>query len=69
MVLQIYGADSFPPVDGVNLWPLLIDPPSPTNFSAAHPSLVLSKEVIIVGRCGPSLDPLRLLLRQFETYL
>ena len=22
--------------DGVNVWPLLMDPPAPTNYSAAH---------------------------------
>ena len=46
---DIYGDHSYPGVDGVNLWPLLLDP-SNTNRSSAHPTLVLSKEVIIVGR-------------------
>jgi len=36
--------------DGVNVWPLLIEPPAPTNYSAAHEALVLSKEVVIVGQ-------------------
>ena len=34
---------------GVNLWPWLISDPSGATRSSAHPSLVLSKEVIIKG--------------------
>lgn len=46
--LDIYGNHSYPGVDGVNIWPMLIDP-SNHNKSSAHPYLVLSKEVIIAG--------------------
>ena len=40
---------SFPSVDGVNLWPHLIENPEAANRSSAHESLVLTKEVILVG--------------------
>eukprot|EP01052_Picozoa_sp_SAG31_P001363 SAG31_NODE_46_length_30980_cov_226.095107_23_plen_171_part_00 len=47
---DIYGEESFPQVDGVDLWPILTDPTIWSNYSAAHPDgLVLSKEVIVVG--------------------
>ena len=43
---DIYGNKSFPPLDGVNVWPMLT---APGNYSidGAHAQLVLSKEVII----------------------
>jgi hypothetical protein len=44
---DIYGAHSFPPVDGVDIWQLLLA--GETNRSAAHPVLVLSREVILAG--------------------
>ena len=38
------------PIDGVDLWPYLSDPAAHAgNYSAIHPALVLSKEVVIVG--------------------
>ena len=40
---------SFPAVDGVNLWPWLMNPGA-ANRSSAHAALVLTKEVVIVGR-------------------
>ena len=46
---NIYGTKSFPAVDGVNVWPLIVSPPAPANRSAAHQYLVLSKEVILAG--------------------
>ena len=47
---DIYGNASFPPVDGIDLWPYLMDPAAHVgNHAAIHASLVLSKEVIIVG--------------------
>lgn len=52
---DIYGNNSYPPVDGVNIWPFLMG--SSTNRSIAHPTLVLSKEVIIMG-------PFKLLVAQ-----
>jgi hypothetical protein len=47
--LDIYGNRSFPPVDGRNLWPMLIDP-SAFNISSAHEYLVLTKEVLVAGK-------------------
>ena len=46
---NIYGEHSFPPLDGVNLWPVLTAGSSAAP-DAAHPTLVLSKEVILAGR-------------------
>jgi len=45
---DIYGNFSYPGVDGVNVWPFLTQPENATVLSA-HPTLVLSKEVIMVG--------------------
>ena len=36
---------SFPGVDGVNLWPFLIEHPESANRSSAHAALVVTKEV------------------------
>ena len=47
---NIYGNVSYPPVDGVNVWPLIINPSSDINPGAAHPNLVLSKQVLISGK-------------------
>jgi len=46
---NIYGNNSFPPVDGVNLWPMLVNPKNYT-IDAAHKYLVLSKEVLVAGK-------------------
>ena len=43
---DIYANGSFPPVDGVDVWPMLMRP-SMHNESAAHPVLWLSKEVLL----------------------
>lgn len=45
---DIYGNSSFPPVDGVNIWPMLMDPSS-HNQSSAHTYLPLTKEVLLAG--------------------
>jgi len=47
--LNIYGNSSFPPLDGRNVWPMLM---SPSNYSidSAHKYLVLSKEVVVAGK-------------------
>lgn len=48
---NIYGSDSYPPVDGVNIWPMLTNPAySPTNYTAAHAQLWISEEVLIMGQ-------------------
>lgn len=46
---NIYGNKSFPAVDGVDVWPMLMDPSS-YSIDAAHKYLVLSKEVVIAGK-------------------
>ena len=46
---DIYGNESFPPLDGTNVWPFLLHPDNASS-DAAHPYLVLSKEVVIAGR-------------------
>jgi len=48
-MLNVYGNNSFPPADGVNLWPMLSNPQQ-YDIDAAHKFLVLSKEVAIAGR-------------------
>mmetsp|Transcript_28160 Transcript_28160/g.73812 ORF Transcript_28160/g.73812 Transcript_28160/m.73812 type:complete len:554 (-) Transcript_28160:174-1835(-) len=45
---DIYGKRSWPGVDGVVIWDMLMNP-SRYNETAAHPTLVLSHEVILVG--------------------
>jgi len=49
---NIYGNRSFPPVDGVDIWPIITNPTtySPTNYTAAHAQLWISEEVLIQGR-------------------
>ena len=42
------GNESFPPVDGVDVWSLLTSSAKP-NATAAHPTLWLSHEVMLVG--------------------
>eukprot|EP00041_Stephanoeca_diplocostata_P018292 m.382106 g.382106 ORF g.382106 m.382106 type:complete len:730 (-) comp20970_c1_seq32:2839-5028(-) len=46
---DIYGNFSFPAADGVNVWPMLMDPQS-YQIDSAHKYLVLSKEVVIAGK-------------------
>ena len=47
---DIYGNDTYPGVDGVNIWPMLMAPAAYTsNLTAAHPTLILSHEVILIG--------------------
>lgn len=46
---DLYGEDSYPPLDGVNVWPLIVKPEG-TAPDAAHKHLVLSKEVLIAGQ-------------------
>eukprot|EP00946_MAST-07B_sp_MAST-7B-sp1_P001495 g1495.t1 len=43
----VYGNASFPPVDGVNIWPFITNPSANPDPGAAHPSLLLSKQVLI----------------------
>jgi len=38
-----------PGLDGVNIWDYLMEPKSAPNLTAAHPTIVLSHEVILVG--------------------
>jgi arylsulfatase A-like enzyme len=45
---NIYGEASFPPLDGVDLWPLLTEP-GKHAIDAAHAHLVLTKEVLIAA--------------------
>ena len=50
---DIWGNDSWPTLDGIDVWPLLMgsDGVPPTdNMTAAHHSLVISREVVFVGR-------------------
>lgn len=46
---NIYGSDSYPGVDGVNIWPMLMHPDK-YEADSAHQYLVLSKEVVLAGR-------------------
>lgn len=45
---DLYGTDSFPPVDGVDIWEYLTQPQGHSS-NAAHATLTLSKEVIVAG--------------------
>lgn len=45
---DIYGKRSWPSVDGVVIWDMLIKPEN-YNETSAHPTLVLSAEVILKG--------------------
>lgn len=49
--LDIWGADSWPSVDGVNVWPMLTTAGygGPKNYTAAHATLWLAAEVIVAG--------------------
>jgi len=46
---NLYGNRSFPPSDSVDVWPMLTQPDK-FPIDAAHPHLVLSKEVLIAGK-------------------
>eukprot|EP00730_Choanoeca_flexa_P000411 TRINITY_DN10188_c0_g1_i2.p1 TRINITY_DN10188_c0_g1~~TRINITY_DN10188_c0_g1_i2.p1 ORF type:complete len:630 (+),score=107.24 TRINITY_DN10188_c0_g1_i2:2-1891(+) len=47
---DIYGNESYPSLDGVDIWPYLTNPDLVgNNISVAHPYLVLTKEVILAG--------------------
>eukprot|EP01064_Diplonema_japonicum_P021135 TRINITY_DN30690_c0_g1_i1.p1 TRINITY_DN30690_c0_g1~~TRINITY_DN30690_c0_g1_i1.p1 ORF type:complete len:552 (+),score=70.92 TRINITY_DN30690_c0_g1_i1:59-1657(+) len=45
---NIYGNDSFPGIDGVDIWDMLMNR-STYPIDAAHDKLVLSKEVVVAG--------------------
>eukprot|EP00041_Stephanoeca_diplocostata_P016927 m.336074 g.336074 ORF g.336074 m.336074 type:complete len:653 (-) comp20530_c0_seq11:146-2104(-) len=49
---DIYGTNSFPAVDGVNIWPMLTEPTlyDSSNITAAHTQLWLSAQVLLRGR-------------------
>lgn len=47
---NIYGNDSYPALDGVDVWDILMNPAKHPEPDAAHKYLVLSKEVIIAGK-------------------
>ena len=50
---DIWGNDSWPTLDGVDVWPLLMGDdgaPPTTNVTAAHHTLVISREVVFVGQ-------------------
>merc|ERR1712039_16691 len=46
---NVYGDKSFPPVDGVDVWPMLMQPEK-SSLDSAHKHLVLTKEVLIAGK-------------------
>lgn len=46
---DIYGANAWPGIDGVNVWPILTDPDSKSDRGAAHRSITLSREVILIN--------------------
>ena len=52
MRLDIYGNTSYPPMDGANIWPMLMAPQE-HNISAAHAALVVSKEVSAMPTASP----------------
>eukprot|EP00729_Bicosta_minor_P013737 gene13737-16815_t len=43
---DIYGNNTWPDIDGIDIWDMLMKP-SKYNTSSAHPTLVLSREVLI----------------------
>lgn len=47
---NIYGDESYPALDGVDVWPMLMDPEKHAGLDAAHKNLVLTKEVLIAGK-------------------
>lgn len=46
--IDIYGKDTWPGLDGVNIWPMLMNPDK-YNLTSAHQSMVLSREVFVQG--------------------
>ena len=46
---DIYGNSSWPSIDGKDAWPALMKPAA-VNLTSLHPTLVLSREVILSGR-------------------
>ena len=46
---DIYGAHSWPDIDGVDAWPILMDAARRDDPGAAHASLALSREVLLVN--------------------
>jgi arylsulfatase A-like enzyme len=46
---NIYGNNSYPAVDGVDVWDMIVNPSS-YNISSAHPYLVASREVVYKGQ-------------------
>ena len=44
---DIYGTEAWPGLDGVNVWPLLIQGSALTDIYAAHPTIVVSAQVIL----------------------
>ena len=50
--LDIYGTESWPSVDGVNIWPMLTTTSygGPKNYTAAHTELWVAAEVMIAGQ-------------------
>ena len=46
---DIYGSSSYPPVDGVDIWDILMNPQGQAS-DAAHAALTLSKEVLVAGK-------------------
>merc|ERR1719253_424177 len=46
---NIYGDNSFPPVDGADVWPALTNPEN-AGASAVHDYLALTKEVLLSGQ-------------------
>jgi len=46
---DIYGNKSWPGVDGVNVWPILLDAALRADRGAAHRSLTLSREVLLIN--------------------
>ena len=44
------GGTSYPPVDGVSIWPIIINPHQHNRSDAAHKSLWLSNEVLMRGQ-------------------
>lgn len=46
---DIYGNDSYPGVDGVDVWGYLIDPSRNDDF-VAHPNLTVSSQVLCMSQ-------------------
>eukprot|EP00040_Diaphanoeca_grandis_P018827 m.99054 g.99054 ORF g.99054 m.99054 type:complete len:628 (+) comp27128_c0_seq1:456-2339(+) len=46
---DIYGNLSWPDIDGVNVWPILMSSTMRNNPAIAHPELTLSREVLLIN--------------------